>query len=413
MSRTRQILSGALLLALLMIVTPGLKAQAADPADLAAYFQRLHEELDFSGTVLVADQNGILLHEGYGLANDAAQTPMTADTVLLMGSISKQLTAAAILHLEAAGKLSVDDPVSKFFPGAPSDKAGITLHQLLTHSGGFTSDHFEGDLEPLTKEAALVAIFALDLGFDPGTHTNYSNSGYTLLAAVIEEVSGQTYTSYLRDHFFTPLGMERTGFFNDDWQDIPVANGYWYFRDNGNPAEFFGPYWGIMGNGGIMTTVADLYTWWQALETNDVLPAAQTEKLFTPHIAEDAEETSFYGYGWVITDSALGPVVTHNGGGLGGNADLAVFPDEGLIVIIMSNRIGGRLMGGVVPLELRFPATEAQEQLADNIARGDFSRLPPASTDLRPYLLGLLVVLLVVIVLAVLLVRWWRPAAGE
>lgn len=405
--------TGVLLAGLLVSPSGTVAAHGAQNGlqdQIDVYFSRLADAQGFSGAVLVARDGDVVLHKGYGLANDAEDTSVTAETVFDIGSISKQFTAAGILHLEMQGALSINDHITSFFDSVPTDKRDITIHHLLTHSAGFTHDHFEGDLIPLTKEEALQTIFAQELGFEPGTKYHYSNTGYTLLAMIIEKVSGQPYTAYLRDNFFEPLGMNSTGFYGDTrWRSLPVANTYLNGKDQGQPSEWPGPYWGVMGNGGAMSTVSDLYTWWQALESHTVLSETQTEKLFRRHISEGGD--SYYGYGWSLADTALGPVITHNGGGIGGNSDFAVYPDRNLIIIIASNRIVWRTLFGVIPYEIRLPATEAGQRLAENIASDDFSQLPSATFRLAP-ILGIVVgALVVVAVAAIFLVKALRRRA--
>jgi CubicO group peptidase (beta-lactamase class C family) len=326
------------------------------------FFNRLFEEKDFSGAVLIADSNGIILHEGYGVANYEDSTPVTADSIFDIGSISKQFTATAILHLEAQGLLNVDDPITQYLHDVPPNKTGITLHQLLTHSAGFIEEHAEDDLAPLNREQALQAIFSQTLGFTPGETYAYSNSGYTLLAAIIEGVSGQPYTNYLHQTFFEPQGLNNTGFYNDPWDGKLVANGYFNEKDQGNPAEWPGPYWGVIGNGGVLSTVEDLYRWWQAIRNHAVLPPAQTAKFFTRHIEEFAR--SYYGYGWTLQETPFGDLITHNGGGIGGNSDFAYYEKQDLLMIIASNRIVIRTDAGGNPIEVELPATKARSQLA-------------------------------------------------
>jgi CubicO group peptidase (beta-lactamase class C family) len=348
------------------------------PAELEEYFQRL-EAGGFSGAALVAVRGEILLHAGYGLADEANRTPVETNTVFDIGSITKSFTAAAILHLEMSGGVRVTDPVGEYFDDVPPDKASITLHHLLTHSAGFTQDHFEHDLTPLTKTDALRAIFAQELGFTPSSQYHYANTGYTLLAMIIETASGGTYTSYLKTQIFERLGMNQTGFYGENiWETLPVANGYFNNQDQEVPSHWPGPYWGVMGNGGVMSTVGDLYTWWQALQDQAFLDQSQIKKLFTRHILEDSGD-SYYGYGWTLMDTKHGKLITHNGGGIGGNSDLAAYKDQDLVIIIASNRIVLEFFPDGNPRKIRLPATEARAQLADNIMSGDYSRLPRAT----------------------------------
>ncbi len=368
------------------------------------YFIRLTKENNFSGAVLVAQDDQILLEKGYGSANNADDNFVAPDTVFDVGSISKQFTAAAILQLEQQGLLKVNDRISKYFDDVPSDKANITIHQLLTHSAGFTKDHFEGDLIPMTRDEAQQAIFALQLGYQPGEGYNYSNTGYTLLAILIEKVLGESYTSYLKQTFFEPLGMKHTGFYNDTiWDSFSVANTYFNDKDEGKPSDWAGPYWGVMGNGGVMSTVGDLYLWWKSLQNHSILSLQQTDKLFTRYISEGSAD-SFYGYGWSIQDSPYGDLITHNGGGIGGNSDLAVYTDKNLIIIICSNRIVWRTFFGSIPYEIRLPATEAREQLAQNIFDGDFSKLPKPTFLLVP-IFGIVTIVVGVVSLVAFLFR--------
>ncbi|GEM_PF-2101902 len=355
------------------------------------YFTRLAKN-GFSGAVLVASEDGIILQNGYGIANDSNNSPITANTVFDIGSISKQFTASAVLYLEQQELVNVKDPISKYFDNVSSDKANITIHQLLTHSAGFTKDHFDDDLTPMTKDEAVQAIFSLPLGYQPETKYSYSNTGYTLLAIIVENVSGQSFTSFIHQTFFEPLGMNHTGFYNDSWVNQHVANTYWNDVDQGNPSEWQGPYWGVMGNGGVMSTVGDLYLWWQSIQNHTVLSREQADKLFTRHISEGSD--SYYGYGWSIQDSPYGNLITHNGGGIGGNSDFAVYTNKDLIIIICSNRITWNTLFDIIPYEIKLPASDTRQQLADNIFSNDFSKLPSPTFLLAPYLV---IVALVVI----------------
>ncbi len=411
MTHREQIVFSVFVIAIVVIVVLPLNVSAIQHGQsnlqnqIDEYFLRLARENHFSGAVLVAQNGEILLKRGYGRVNESdGSISITPDTVFDIGSISKQFTAAAILRLEQDGLLNVLDRISEYFNDVPPDKAHITIHQLLTHSAGFTEDHFEDDLHPMTRDEAQQAIFSLPLGYQPGTDYHYSNTGYTLLAIIIEKVSGIPYTNYLRQTFFEPLGMTHTGFYNDNWSSSLVANTYFNGKDQGKPSDWPGPYWGVMGNGGVLSTVEDLYIWWQSLQNHSVLSPNQTEKLFARHISEGSSD-SFYGYGWLIQDSPYGNLITHNGGGIGGNSDLAVYSDKNLIIIICSNQIVWRTLFGSIPYEIRLPATEAREQLAHNIFEGDFSKLPQPTFLLVPYLGTVAIIAIGVVSLIVFLFR--------
>jgi CubicO group peptidase (beta-lactamase class C family) len=327
----------------------------------------------FSGSVLIVQDGEVVLRDAYGMAN--ATTPFTSDTVVDAGSIGKQFTAAAVIQLQSQGLLSVQDTVGSFFPDAPEDTAAITVEQLLTHTSGLT-EHSDGDLIPMTRDEALMRLFALDLAFAPGTRYEYSNAGYTLLAIIVEQVSGQTFTDYLHDNLFQPAGLTDTGYYGEaQWDDDVVANGYFNGEDQGNPAAWPGPYWGLLGNGGVLTTVDDLYRWWEALRAGDVIASDAAAELFVPRVPEETDADVFYGYGWSIEETDSGQRIGHNGGGIGGNSIISAFPDSDLLIIILGNRIVYRDVLGL-PCHVELPADEIAGQLVENLRTGDFSVMP-------------------------------------
>ena len=233
---------------------------------------------DFRGNVLVSKGGVVLLRKGYGLADRENGVPYTADTVFDVGSITKQFTAAAILKLELQGKLRVEDPIGKFFPGVPDDKKSITLHHLLTHTSGLESD-FAGDYDPVLRDEYVKRILASTLRSKPGDVYFYANSGYSLLGAVVEIVSGKPYEQYLRENFFLPAGMPDTGYKLPGWPQAKVAVGYRdgkrWGRINEKPWDKAGPYWALRANGGISSTLDDMLRWHVALTGDTVLSAAE------------------------------------------------------------------------------------------------------------------------------------------
>ena len=160
----------AICLALVVLSSLVAPARAADgdlSSKLETYLGRL-EKLGFSGTVLVAKDGKVVLEKGYGMADRERKIPMAADSVISIGSITKPFTAAAILKLEMAGKLRVEEPIGRFFPGAPPEKAAITIHQLLTHSAGLESDYGPTDYEAVSRDEIARRVFAAPLRTTPG-----------------------------------------------------------------------------------------------------------------------------------------------------------------------------------------------------------------------------------------------------
>jgi CubicO group peptidase (beta-lactamase class C family) len=248
----------------------------------------------FSGSILVVVDGQRLAASGHGLANRADNTVNTENTAFDVGSILKDFTATAIFALQEADKLSISDPLSKFFPDVPAEKSEITLLQLLQHTAGFDEYHdTSGDFEPMTRAEARERIFAQDLLFEPGSDEAYSNSGFTLLADVVETASGESFTEYVRHAIFEPAGMERSGFYSESlWQTVDTAVGYEAetFDDN-DPATW--PYtWALIGNGGLVSTVVDLEKWFAALENEQVLGVVALEEMREQYLSLGAATVS-------------------------------------------------------------------------------------------------------------------------
>ncbi len=325
---------------------PGAAAIASD-ADKAAvaetrtYLKRL-EKLGFAGVVLVAKGDEPLLAEGFGLADREHGVRWTPGTVSDIGSITKQFTAAAILKLQEDKRLSVSDPISRYFDGVPADKSGITLHQLLSHSSGL-SDPDIGDFEPMALADYLKQVFAQPLLFVPGQGYSYSNSNFSLLGAIIEKLSGSSYEAFLRERLFLPAGMYETGYLLPAWGEGRVAQGYdavggrWgTFYERSFAAD--GPHWALRANGGIHMTAYDMLRWARALLSGRALGPESMKELWTPYVSEGGG--TFYAYGWSIAKAPDGAkIVTHNGGNGIYFADLAIVPDTGLVVFLMTNVI--------------------------------------------------------------------------
>ncbi|KYF54878.1 hypothetical protein BE04_48110 [Sorangium cellulosum] len=253
----------------------------------------------FSGSALVTVDGGTVLARGYGLADRDDGVPNAADTAYDFGSVMKDLTAAAIFKLEGEGKLRVTAALATLFDDVPADKAEITVLQVVQHSAGFDEYHdTEGDFEPMARLEARQRIFAQELRFEPGSEVEYSNSGYTLLADVVETVSGRGFTDYVRDELLTPAGMQHSGFFGDPvWERVDTAIGYGDSTFGSNdPAAW--PYtWSLVGNGGLVTTVSDLERWLVAVWGGDVLDPAALDAYRTLYLSGASfEGKTVYGY---------------------------------------------------------------------------------------------------------------------
>ncbi len=310
-----------------------LKGQRAERVD--TFLSRL-VPYGFSGAFLIAERGEIVLNKGYGLAVRSQGIPNTSETVFSTGSLTKQFTAAGIMKLEMMGKLDTHEPLTKFFKDVPEDKRTITLHHLLTHTAGVV-DVVGRDFVEAMRDPTVEKVLKQPLDFPPGQEFSYSNAGYSLLAAVIEKVSGQDYETFLRKHLFVPAGMEFTGYRHPGWEKRVVAHWYVGERDNGTPLEKPYPYWNLLGNGGILSTTDDMYRWHLALLGEKVLSRAAKDKMFTP-VDND------YGYGWDIMESDHGLLIKHDGGSsLGSSSELRRYLDADIVTMQFCNQGYGRM----------------------------------------------------------------------
>lgn len=278
----------------------------------------------FSGTVLVVRDRHIVLLKGYGLAVAELGVRNSPATRFEMNSMTKMFTGVAILQLGAAGRLMLDDPVEKYLGTFPEPKRAATIEQLASHTAGLivaginlagdSRDAFVRDVKRTPREAA------------PGAEYRYTNAGFSLLAAIIEVVSGESYENYLRQHLFQPVAM-RTAVFRDE---IPVRDTL-FARGRGGTAN---PYvWGTRGAGGVWSTVGDIYRWIVAIEDGVVLPEAERRILFSPH-----KPPALEAYGWHVSPQRI----DKGGGSPNFASQLLYYPDQQTVIIWACNDLRQR-----------------------------------------------------------------------
>jgi CubicO group peptidase (beta-lactamase class C family) len=284
----------------------------------------------FNGSVLIAKDGRIVLHKGYGWADRDHAERVAVTTPFWIASISKQFAAAAVLGLEEQGRLSLQDSVAKFFPSAPPDKRGITLHQLLTHTSGLARNYAADGITD--RGAATKAIFAQPLARKPGEGFGYTNDAYNLVAAIVEISSNQPYEQYIRDQLLTPAGLAHTGFWGpaDHPQVAAIVGGQ--FPDSG----VVRPNWGFRGAVGMYSTTGDLYRWYLALEDGRVLAEENAGRLMTPYVTRGTTGVS---YGWFVSETPRGTtsIWTRGYEDFGHGAVLVNFPQEQVVISVTSN----------------------------------------------------------------------------
>ncbi len=312
---------------------------------IAAARKKVKEEADagrFSGAVLVARTGKPILLEAYGLADREHKTPNATTTRFRIGSMNKMFTAVATLQLAQAGKLQLNDPLGKYLTDYPNkDVAKVTIHQLLTHTGG-TGDIFGPDFQEHRQELRTLQDYVKLYGnrglqFEPGSRWEYSNYGFVLLGVLIEKVSGMSYYDYVREHIFVPAGMTSTA---SDPEDRPVPDrSIGYTRMGTGPGGDLHPntetlpYRGTSAGGGY-STVEDLLRFANALEEHKLVDAHYTDLLTTGKV--DAMGAR-YAYGFEDLTINGTRCFGHGGGAPGMNGDLKICPAAGYVVSVLAN----------------------------------------------------------------------------
>lgn len=302
------------------------------------------EAFGFSGAIIVSEGDEVILRKGYGYANREARQPYTPDIIQTNGSITKQFTAAAILLLESRGELSVDESISKYLHPLSEEMRDITIHQLLTHSSGMPGG-IGLDEEPIDAEAYLERLAGESLQFKPGSNYAYSNTGYSLLGMIVEKESGQSYEEFLREELLLPAGLTETGYFLPEWETDRLAIGYRHGERWGEIHEKRyqsgqvenGPSWHYRANGGLLTTIDDMYTWLKTVQGRGVLGEDVVKRWTTGYVSENTGYSE-YGYGWVVYNhDRWGKVITHSGSNRIFEADFVWLPDLDLFFYIQGN----------------------------------------------------------------------------
>jgi CubicO group peptidase (beta-lactamase class C family) len=310
--------------------------QETSPQEAASIEAKVDEYLapylemgNFSGSVLIAKGNEILMSKGYGKASFELNAPATPQTSYCIGSLAKQFTAAAVMQLAEKGLLSVDDPIKKYLP---KYKYGdqITIHHLLTHTSGVPEIPFAANSEDSgsakdTYKDVYEQLNKTKLYFKPGSRYLYSNTGYFLLNLIVESATGKTIDIYNRDNIFAPLGMESTVY--DDGSVIPGrATGY--FLNLQGPIDR--SYFTTFTPGAPYSTVEDFYRWIRGLLDGKILSRASFDTMITKH-------TDFYGYAWIISESEDGRLLWHGGTVAGFKCIACHLVEKDLTVIVFSN----------------------------------------------------------------------------
>jgi CubicO group peptidase (beta-lactamase class C family) len=280
-------------------------------------------------SVAVFEHGRPVLATGYGFADVEAGVRAAADTSYPIASLTKHFTAGAILRLADQGRLSLDDPLSRFFPSAKPRIGALTIRHLLDHTSGLTRGG------PAPRHAALSVIRRGGTARAQGDDWDYSNYNFSLLGLVIEQASGRDYAAYVRDELATPLGLGGTGYCEDGSQVPGRGQDYQSGVRTVSPT----PYWKdprFFAAGGLCSTVLDLVKWERALEDGRVISPAMLQAMRTPARLDDGSEAD-YGFGTRLGFTGGHRKLGHTGGGLSNKAVLARYPDDDVTVAVLLN----------------------------------------------------------------------------
>lgn len=293
---------------------------------------QLHERRLFNGEVLVAVRGATIYEGAFGVADPRTGRPYTLQTRSCLASLSKPITALAVMMLAQEGLLSYDDTLSKYVPGFTASVGAVTLRHLLTHTSGIPDyPQLNVDHPGVVNAEILAALRGVpEPSFRPGQRYEYSNSGYVLLALIIEAVSGQTLPRFLDDRIFAPLGMRATFVLTSpDQKTEDVARGY---DESGRSDDFEGM---ATGESGVYSTVGDLLRFDQALYTDALVRQEALAEAFAP--ARVAEGSTTYGFGWNIASDVVGNRVWHQGNTAGFRAFIERRLRDQVTVIMLTN----------------------------------------------------------------------------
>jgi len=330
------------------------------------FFTNLSKYQGFNGVVLIGQHQQVFYADSFGYANFASRDSLTLNSSFQVASVSKQFTAVAILQLYQDGKLRLDDSVQKFIPDFPYQ--GITIHQLLCHRSGLPNYHYFLSRTPLSGEALVnnnqVISYMIEQHpqayHNPNRRFQYSNTGYMLLAEIVEKASGIPFEEYLKQQIFDPLEMTSTfvwhGAPEHDYPDKTTGYIYHWRKAEDNYLD------GALGDKGVYSSVNDLFKWDQGLYSGKIINSDTLALAFRP-VGKPLKSLSNYGYGWRMFN--YGPdemkILYHGGWWHGYRSLLVHIPADSTTIVVLKNRSSGARIGVRTLLKMLYPVNEPAE----------------------------------------------------
>jgi CubicO group peptidase (beta-lactamase class C family) len=340
-SRTRSVLFVS---CLFTFATLALAQSSLDSA-VADYVKAEMERQHIPGLALLVTRDGkVVRSEGFGLANVELQVPVKPETIFQSGSVGKQFTATAVMMLVEAGKIGLNDPLTKYFPDAPPSWKNVTVRELLSHTGGFgdypKNFNFRKDW---TEPQLLKLVESIPLAYPPGTKWEYSNLGYLTLGILIHRVSGEFYGDFLQQRIFQPLGMQATRIISEADIIPNRAAGYRLVKGELKNQEWVAPAMNTTADGSLYFSIADLSKWDAALYQGKLLKPSSFDLMWTPVKLKNGQPNKAgYGFGWFIEERNGHRCIHHDGSWQGFETAIDRYVDDHLSVVALTNLAGAK-----------------------------------------------------------------------
>jgi len=310
---------------------------------LDSLFKRFNKRYDFHGSVIVAKKGKIIFKDHYGYADFKKKQKIDDQSSFQLASVSKQFTAAAILMLYEQGKLQLDDKVTRFFPDFPYEE--VTVRQLLNHTSGlpkyfWLAEHkWDKEYAPSNMEMmTMLNKHNVERFFSPGANFDYSNTGYFVLASIVEKISGIPFGEYVQDRIFKPLHMDHTFVYRYEIDSVKEGqlDGYriyrrrWHAKIGGTVND------AIVGDKNVYSTTEDMFKWIQGLNSGRIISESTLAEMYTRGETKYNRKVP-YGFGFRIKESDDEKVIYHNGKWNGFTTSLMQYPGEDLLVITLEH----------------------------------------------------------------------------
>jgi CubicO group peptidase (beta-lactamase class C family) len=332
--------SPSAILALGLLLLAPLTAANGQADEVARSVRAEMQRQHIPGLALLVTRKGRTIRaEGYGLANVELNVPVKPETIFQSGSVGKQFTATAVMMLVEAGKIGLDDPLTKYFAQAPAWWKQVTVRELLSHTAGFTDYPEDFDFrKDYTEDQLLRIVEAIPPVYTPGTSWSYSNLGFLTLGILIHRITGEFYGDFLQHRIFKPLDMSTTRIINEADIIPNRSSGYRLVDGHLKNQDWVSPTVNTTADGSLYFSILDLAKWDAALYTDNLLKNSSLQQMWTVARLHDGKPNSgHYGFGWFIESNNGHRVVEHEGQWQGFETQISRYVDDGLTVVVLTN----------------------------------------------------------------------------